>query len=38
MAIIYLTIEQTIELHRKTVEVSGGGTLDHLDMGKLEVY
>lgn len=36
MAIVYLTIEQTIEIHGKTVEVSGGGTLEHLDMGKLE--
>ncbi len=36
MAIVYLTIEQAIESHEKTVEVSGGGTLEHLDMGKLE--
>lgn len=36
MAIIYLTIEQVIETHRKTVEVSGGGTLEHLELGKLE--
>lgn len=36
MAIIYLTLEQAIETHRKTVEVSGGGTLEHLDVGKLE--
>ena len=36
MAIIYLTIEQAIEVHRKTVEVSGGGALGHLELGKLE--
>lgn len=36
MAILYLTIDQAIEIHRKTIEVSGGGTLEHLDMGKLE--
>lgn len=36
MTIIYLTIEQAIETHRKTVEVSGGGILEHLDLGKLE--
>jgi len=36
MVITYLTIEQAIETHRKTVEVSGGGTLEHLDLGKLE--
>ncbi|WP_027148906.1 type II toxin-antitoxin system death-on-curing family toxin [Methylobacter tundripaludum] len=36
MAVIYLTIEQAVDTHRKTVEVSGGGTLEHLDLGKLE--
>jgi death-on-curing protein len=36
MSIIYLTIEQAVEVHRKTVEVSGGGALGHLDLGKLE--
>ena len=36
MAIVYLTLEQAIETHKKTVEVSGGGTLEHLDLGKLE--
>ncbi len=36
MTIIYPTIEQAIEVHRKTVEVSGGGALGHLDMGGLE--
>ncbi|MDO9423398.1 MAG: Fic family protein [Methylobacter sp.] len=36
MAVIYLTIEQAVDTHQKTVEVSGGGTLEHLDLGKLE--
>lgn len=36
MALIYLTLEQAVEIHAKTVEVSGGGTLRHLDLGKLE--
>lgn len=36
MPTIYLTIEQAIEVHRKTIEVSGGGVLGHLDMGRLE--
>ena len=36
MPIVYLTLEQAIESHEKTVEVSGGGTLEHLDMGRLE--
>ena len=36
MSIIYPTIEQAIEVHRKTVEISGGGTLGHLNLGRLE--
>jgi len=36
VALTYLTLEQAIETHAKTVEVSGGGTLGHLDLGKLE--
>jgi len=36
MSIIYLTLEQAVEVHHKTVEVSGGGALEHLDLGKLE--
>ncbi len=36
MELIYLTIEQAIEVHKKTVEISGGGTLGQLDMGVLD--
>ena len=36
MAFYYLTIEQAIEVHHKTVEVSGGGAMGQLDLGKLE--
>lgn len=36
MDFIYLTLEQAIEIHRKTVEVSGGGAFGHLDLGKLD--
>lgn len=36
MALTYLTLEQSIEVHRKTVEVSGGGALGHLELGTLE--
>jgi death-on-curing protein len=32
----YLTLDQAVEVHAKTVEVSGGGTLGHLDLGKLD--
>jgi len=36
VAVIYLTIEQAIEIHRKTVQVSGGGALGHLNINQLE--
>ena len=36
MAYAYPTLENAIEIHRKTVEVSGGGLLGHLDICKLE--
>lgn len=34
--VIYLTLEQAIEVHHKTVEVSGGGAMGHLELGKLD--
>ncbi len=36
MAWTYLTLDQAIEVHKKTVEVSGGGALGHLELGKLD--
>lgn len=36
MGWVYLTLDQAIETHRKTVDVSGGGSCGHLDLGKLE--
>jgi len=36
MGWVYLTLEQAVEIHEKTVDVSGGGSLGHLDLGKLE--
>lgn len=36
MALTYLTLEQAIDIHAKTVEVSGGGTLGHLELGTLD--
>ena len=36
MAWVYLTLEQAIEAHCKTVEVSGGGSLGQLEIGKLD--
>jgi len=34
--IFYLTLEQAVEVHRKTVEISGGGAMGHLELGKLD--
>jgi death-on-curing protein len=36
MRLFYINIEQAKEIHRKTVEVSGGGDDGILDIGKLE--
>lgn len=36
MAWVYLTLEQAVEIHRKTVDISGGGSLGHLELGKLD--
>ncbi len=36
MTWVYVTVEQAIEIHGKTVEVSGGGSLGQLDIGKLD--
>lgn len=36
MSFVYITIEKAIEIHRITVEISGGGAMGHLDIGKLE--
>ena len=36
MVIIYLTLSQAIEIHKKTVEISGGGTSGCLGLGKLD--
>lgn len=33
---IYLTLEQAIDIHAKTVEVSGGGSTQQVEIGKLE--
>jgi len=36
VALIYLTIEQAREIHRTTVQISGGGAMDSLDIDKLD--
>lgn len=36
MGFIYLTLEQAIEIHGKTVDVSGGGARGQLDVNKLD--
>ena len=35
-SLYYLTLDQAVDIHRITVEVSGGGALGILDTGKLE--
>ena len=35
-AIFYLSIEQALDIHRKTIDVSGGGTHGVLNVGQLE--
>ena len=32
----YITLDQAIDIHAKTVEYSGGGTLGHFDLGRLD--
>ena len=34
--IIYLTLDQAIVIHKKTIQYSGGGTYEHFDLGRLE--
>jgi len=36
MNVVYIDIDQAIETHRLTVQVSGGGLLSVIDTGKLE--
>lgn len=36
MTIQYITIEQAIETHKKTILCSGGGVYGHLNVGQLE--
>jgi death on curing protein len=36
VACTYLTLDQAIEIHKKTVDVSGGGAMGHLELGKLD--
>ena len=36
MPIYYLTVEDVVATHAKTVELSGGGRLGALDLGQLE--
>jgi death-on-curing protein len=34
--IIYLTLDQAVSTHNKTVQYSGGGALGHFDLGRLD--
>lgn len=35
MGYVYLSLEQAVKIHKRTIEVSGGGTLEHLELNKL---
>jgi len=35
MSLFYISLKQAIEVHHKTVDISGGGAKGHLDVGKL---
>ena len=34
--VVYITLEQATDIHRKTIQYSGGGTYEHFDLGRLE--
>ena len=34
--IVYITLDQAKEIHQKTIKYSGGGALEHFDLGRLE--
>lgn len=34
--IIYITLDQAKQIHKKTIQYSGGGTYEHFDLGRLE--
>jgi death on curing protein len=34
-SLVYLTLDQAVDLHRRTVKISGGGAQGHIDIGKL---
>lgn len=35
-AVSYITMEQAVRIHAKTIQYSGGGTYEHFDLGRLE--
>lgn len=36
MGLVYLTLEQAIDIHEKTIAISGGGLDGYLEIGKLD--
>ncbi len=34
--LVYITLEQAKEVHRKTIQYSGGGAVEHFDLGRLD--
>lgn len=36
IGIVYITLDQAIDIHQKTITYSGGGTYEHFDLGVLD--
>ena len=36
MGLVYLTLDEVVKNHRKTVEISGGGATESIELGKLD--
>ena len=36
MSLVYITLNQAIDIHDKTIDISGGGIKGHLSLGMLE--
>ena len=35
-SLVYITLEEAVDIHRKTIQCSGGGTFEHFDLGRLD--
>ena len=35
-SLVYITLKEAVDIHRKTIQYSGGGTFEHFDLGRLD--